>query len=190
MDDLILITELNDFVFCPISIYFHHLYGDQEKVMYQSEYQLKGTAAHSAVDNGSYSDKNEILQGMDVYCEKYGLIGKIDIFDIRKKVLRERKKRIKVIYDGYVFQVYAQYFALKEMGYEVNKIELYSIDDHKTHKICLPEDDLEMLCKFEMTIHAMKNFDMESFIQNNPLKCVNCIYEPACDRSMKEDTDA
>lgn len=48
MEDLILITELNDFIFCPISIYFHHMYGNREKATYQSEYQLNGTAAHTA----------------------------------------------------------------------------------------------------------------------------------------------
>ena len=31
MDDYILISWLNDFIFCPISIYFHQLYGNKEK---------------------------------------------------------------------------------------------------------------------------------------------------------------
>lgn len=30
-DDTILITELNDFIFCPISIYFHKLYGNTDR---------------------------------------------------------------------------------------------------------------------------------------------------------------
>ena len=28
MDDIILISNLNDFIFCPVSIYFHKLYGN------------------------------------------------------------------------------------------------------------------------------------------------------------------
>lgn len=46
MDDLIIISNLNDFIFCPASIYFHKLYGNEERLMFQSEYQLNGTKAH------------------------------------------------------------------------------------------------------------------------------------------------
>ena len=47
MEDIILITELNDFIFCPASIYFHHLYGSRDPVLFQSEAQIKGTKAHA-----------------------------------------------------------------------------------------------------------------------------------------------
>lgn len=153
-------------------------------MLYQSEDQLNGTAAHKAVDEGNYSTKKSILMGTDIYCEKYNLIGKIDVYDLGKRVLRERKKKIVQVYDGYIFQVYAQYFALIEMGYEVQKIELYSMDDHKVYKIKLPEDDLEMLEKFEQTIKEIRSFRLESFKQANSLKCKRCIYEPACDMSL------
>ena len=56
-----------------------------------------------------------------MYCEKYRLLGKIDIYDGKKKILRERKRQIKQVYDGYIFQLYGQYFSLIEMGYEVDK---------------------------------------------------------------------
>lgn len=184
MDDAILITELNDFVFCPASIYFHKLYGSMDKMLYQSTDQLNGTAAHKAVDEGNYTTQTDIMMATDVYCEKYNLIGKIDLFDVKKKVLRERKKRVVQIYDGYVFQVYAQYFSLIEMGYDVKKIEIYSMDDHKTYPIKLPSEDTEMLHKFENTISEMQRFSLDSFHQTNSLKCSRCIYEPACDMSL------
>ena len=43
MEDLILISNLNDFIFCPVSIYFHKLYGNQDNLTYQSQYQINGT---------------------------------------------------------------------------------------------------------------------------------------------------
>lgn len=43
MDDIIVISNINDFIFCPVSIYFHNLYGAENKLMFQSEYQLNGT---------------------------------------------------------------------------------------------------------------------------------------------------
>lgn len=184
MDDAILITELNDFIFCPVSIYFHKMYKDMERIIYQNSDQINGTAAHKNVDEGTYTSKSNILMGLDVYCEKYNLIGKIDILDVDKKLLRERKKKIKTIYDGYVFQVYAQYFALIEMGFSVSKIEIYSMDDHKKYNIPLPDEDPVMFKKFEQVIKDIRAFSMDKFIQSNELKCQHCIYEPACDRTL------
>lgn len=184
MDDAILITELNDFIFCPVSIYFHKMYKDMNRMIYQNTDQINGTAAHINVDAGTYSTRSKILMGLDVYCEKYNLIGKIDIFDVDKKTLRERKKKIKNVYDGYVFQLYAQYFSLVEMGYDVKKLEIYSMDDHKTYCIPLPVVDATMLLKFEKVIEDIKNFSISDFGQTNISKCQHCIYEPACDRTL------
>lgn len=153
-------------------------------MLYQSEYQINGTHAHENVDNATYSDRKEILMATDVYSEKYRLVGKIDIFDTKSGRLRERKKKIKTIYDGYVFQVYAQCVALREMGYAVKQIELYSMDDHKTYRIPLPEEDLHMFNAFEKLIEDMRLFRLEEFKQSNVEKCRKCIYEPACDRSL------
>lgn len=184
MDDAILITELNDFIFCPVSIYFHKMYGNMERMLYQSTDQINGTAAHKRVDERTYSSRTTILTGLDVYCEKYNLLGKIDIYDGVSKTLRERKKRIKTVYDGYIFQIYGQFFSMIEMGYEIKKLELYSMDDNKTYVVPLPGEDDNMLKKFEAVINDIKSFDMDSFIQNNEMKCQHCIYEPACDRTL------
>lgn len=181
----ILITQLNDFIFCPASIYFHMLYGNTERMLYQSDKQIDGTAVHSSIDNNTYSSKKSIYTGIDVYCEKYGIIGKIDMYDEEKKLLMERKKTVKVIYDGYIFQVYAQYFALEEMGYRVNSIIIHSITDNKNYYIPLPKQNEVMFEKFESTIKDMHEFDVEKFIQNNSEKCRTCIYEPACDRGIR-----
>lgn len=184
MEDPILITWLNDFVFCPVSIYFHNLYGDGSRVSFQDTYQINGTHAHENVDSGGYSTKKSILSGISVYCEKYGLTGKIDVFDIAKGELRERKKKIRQIYDGYVFQLYGQCFSLREMGYTVNKLVLYSMDDNKPYSIHLPENDPEMLQKFESLISNINSFSIYGFKQTVIEKCRHCIYEPLCDSSL------
>ena len=38
------------------------------------------------------------------------------------------------------YQLYAQYFCLREMGYEVEKLKLYSLDDNKVYEIPLPNE--------------------------------------------------
>lgn len=183
-EELILISHLNDFVFCPVSIYFHSLSKDTDNIMYQDACQINGTAAHDKIDKSNYSDRKSILQSISVYSEKYKIFGKIDVFDIKSGILTERKKKISKIYDGYVFQLYAQCIALREMGYAVNEIRFYSMDDNKVHKIALPENNADMFEKFEKTIEAIDRFSFESYRQKNKQKCLNCIYEPLCSYSV------
>lgn len=185
----IAISTLNDFIFCPVSIYFHSLEDEEENILNQDSFQLNGSAAHAKSDSAAYSSRKSMLQGVSVYCEKYNLCGKIDTFDVEKGILTERKKKIKTIYDGYIFQLYAQYFSLTEMGYDVKEIRLYSMDDNKVYKVNNPILDSEMLHKFETLIHEMNAFAFDRFKQDNIKKCVNCIYEPLCSFSaLKEGT--
>lgn len=180
------ISNLNDFIFCPVSIYFHSLDADTENLAYQDEVQLNGTAAHEKSDSGKYSTKKTVLQAVSVYSEKYNLSGKIDVFDAEKGLLTERKKKISVVYDGYVFQLYAQCFALREMGYAVKEMRLYSMDDNKVYPISLPENDAEMFLKFESLVESVNAFSFENFKQDNSAKCSRCIYEPLCSFSVEQ----
>ena len=184
MEEIIHITYLNDFVYCPVSIYFHKLYGNLEKKLYQTEYQINGTAVHKAIDTKTYSTRKTILQGIDVYSDRYKIEGKIDTYNIETGELVERKNKISTIYDGYIFQIYAQYYGLTEMGYDVKKLSLYSISDNKKYNVKLPADDEKMKNKFEKIIKDIQEFEIEKYIPNNIDKCKQCIYEPVCDRSL------
>ena len=64
MEETILISYLNDFIFCPVSIYFHKLYGQLDKNIYQSTFQVNGTDAHKSIDEKTYSSRKNILQGI------------------------------------------------------------------------------------------------------------------------------
>jgi len=184
MEPYIQIAQVNDFIFCPRSIYFHGIYNGAEKNTYDSHYQVAGTNAHKSIDRKTYSTRADVLQGIEIFCEKYNLCGKIDIFDIKSGTLTERKKAIKQIYDGYIFQVYAQYFALTEMGYIVNKIHIYDISHNKNYPLMLPRDNPEMYQKFEKTIEDMAHFDLDAEFIPNPQKCGHCIYANLCDKAL------
>ena len=71
MDDLIIISNLNDFIFCPASIYFHKLYGSEDTIMYQSKAQLDGTKALKKVDKWTYSTRKKYTNGDRMYIQKY-----------------------------------------------------------------------------------------------------------------------
>ena len=100
MENPIAISLLNDFVFCPASIYFHMVDAGLDKLAYASSEQMQGAALHEKVDNHEYSSKRTVLQGLDVYCDEYGLTERIDLFDASTGVLTERKRKITAIYDG------------------------------------------------------------------------------------------
>jgi len=184
MEAYLPIAYLNDFIFCPRSIYFHQLYGRVEQRLYQCTDQTKGKAAHQAVDTGTYSTSKHILQGLEVYSDTYRIGGKIDVFDRKKGELVERKKKIKVIYDGYVFQLYAQYYCLRDMGYAVKTLKLYSMDDNKSYPIPKPEEDGERQQAFETLLQNMRRFDLSDKFIANKNKCTHCIYQNLCDVAL------
>lgn len=185
MEELILISYLNDFIFCPASIYFHNLYENINSNIYHNSSQINGRNAHKNIDEKTYSSRKDILQGIDVYCDEFKIMGKIDIYDINRKILIERKNMVHKIYDGFIFQVYAQYYALEEMGYKVEKIKIHSIQDNKNYFIKIPTQDYETDLKFRNLIKEINNFKINNFIPKDKKKCQNCIYEPLCDRSLK-----
>src|SRR5574344_2173180 len=187
MEAYLKITYLNDFIFCPLSIYFHQLYGGLSEELYYDTPQIDGKAAHSAIDERRYSTHKNILQGIDVYSDEYHICGKIDIFDASTGLLTERKKHITTVYDGYIFQLYAQCLCLREMGYTVSAIRFYSSDDNKIYPAVLPENNSQMFQKFKDTITALQEFNPDTFHPNNWKKCSNCIYNNFCDRPLSQD---
>ena len=90
------------------------------------------------------------------------------------------KQKSKSIYDGYRYQLFAQYFGMIEMGFDVLHLEVRSIEDNKKYAIELPEG--EWLQRFQKLIDSIKNYNFEDH-QNHfeiPSKCANCIYKTLC----------
>jgi len=181
MEDYIQISKLNDFLFCPKSIYLHELYGQYEEKTYHETAQVVGKIAHESIDNKTYSTEKKYLQSLDVYSEKYNLCGKIDIYDSQSKSLIERKYKIKEIYPGHKYQLYAQYFCLLEAGFEVDNLYIHSLSDNKRYKIDLPNES--ETAKFEELLLQINNFDIacDDKTEPNLNKCQKCIYRHLCD---------
>ncbi len=172
---------MNDFIFCPMSLYFHSFYENYDQKMYHRKPQTIGKINHENIDGGKYSTAKKYLQGLPIYSSKYNLMGKIDIYDADKKYLIERKYKVKKIYDGYVLQIYAQFFCLEEMGYAVEKMFIHSLSDNKRYEIKKPSGKDEF--EFGKIIQKMTHFDLLNFNRNaNPNKCANCVYCELCNR--------
>jgi len=178
MEDYIQISKINDFVFCPYSVYLHSVYESFNQKTYHRTYQIVGKIAHEPVDKKTYTTSANVLQGMEVCSERLGIMGKIDTFDVKSGVLVERKYKIKKIFDGYRYQLYAQMYCLREMGYEVKSLAIQSLSDNKRYKIPMPNK--EELDKFEKIVFDVQNYKVEQIKDKNPIKCGQCVYKPLC----------
>lgn len=174
MESYIPISTINDFTYCPMSLYLHRLYADFHTSLYHEKAQTEGKINHEGIDQGKYSTSAHILQGMEVYSEQWGIMGKIDIYDEKKKMLVERKTKIKKLWQGYIWQICAQYFCLKEMGYCVENLFLHSLKDNKRYPVPLPTKYDEW--RFEMLLDEMRKFDIRAFAKHECPKCAGSIY--------------
>jgi CRISPR-associated protein Cas4 len=179
MYNFIPISKINDFLFCPYSLYYHSIYEGYNQKVCHALPQTTGKIKHALIDCGKYSTEKRYLQGMAVCSEKYGLAGKIDIYDAETKTLIERKNKVGRVYEGYKFQLFAQYFCLMEIGYEVKKLKIRSLSDNKNYVIDLPTGaELE---NFEKVIREIRDFDVAANnYRKNPVKCAKCIYRELC----------
>ena len=181
-----MITQLNDFIFCPRSIYFSSIYHDSvsDDVFHQG-CQRQGLAHHAAIDENRYSTRKSVVTGMTVYSEKYNLLGRIDIFDTETGILTERKYSVNAVYPGFRYQLYAQYFALVEEGFSVKGLRLYSGRDNKTYPVGLPGEN--EVREFERVLSAVRAFRLDSPFRPEKNKCEHCIYAPICDANLLDE---
>ncbi len=183
MDDYIAISTLNDFIFCPYSIYLHNVYMNTDEGLYHATPQTKGRLAHESIDNKTSLNKDIIL-ALPVISNHLRLIGKIDVYKQKEKKLVERKYSLKHIYRGHMYQLWAQYFCMIEMGYEINNISFYEISTNKTIPVSLPTSkDLKELVTF---IDNFRKYNPSDPISINVTKCSHCIYSNLCDKSEQE----
>ena len=94
----------------------------------------------------------------------------------------ERKNNLKRIFRGQIYQLWGQYFCLKEMGYKIEQLAFYEISTNKMFPIELPGDQgKQELIDF---IEQFKHYNPDSStIQINPNKCTHCIYCNLCDKT-------
>jgi len=184
MENYIAISTLNDFVFCPYSIYLHNVYAAADEDLFHATPQTQGKASHQAIDAKRYSTRQNEIVGLSVFSNELGVIGKIDVYKGDEKLLIERKHQLNAIYKGQIYQIWAQYFCMVEMGYPVEKLSFYAISANKSHHVDIPsEGDKKELLGF---IAKLKNYNPESEIPINVNKCKHCVYCNLCDKTEVE----
>lgn len=185
MEDYIHISTLNDFVFCPYSIYLQGVYMDTDEGQYKAMPQTQGKVAHKTTDKKTASNRSDDILSLPVYSEEYGLMGKIDLYKQKEKKLIERKYQLKQIFQGQIYQLWAQMLCLREMGYEVNSLAFYETSTNKMVSVDMPtENDIE---EFRQFIIGFRNFDPAStHFSINRNKCIRCVYCNLCDKTTED----
>lgn len=181
-DTLIPISLIGNYLYCPYSIYLHNVYMETDDSMYKAEHLYKGSAVHRAVDEKRSDNRKDVLQAFPVYSERLGLVGKIDVFYIRTGELVERKTKVEHIYPRHIYQLWAQMFCLKEMGYNVTILSLYDYTSNKKHVIELPSTQEEE--DFMQFLKNMRAYNpCEDTIEVNEQQCRYCIFTNMCDKT-------
>lgn len=184
MDEYILISTLNDFLFCPYSIYLHNVYAGGDEDLVNAIPQTQGKVAHTTIDEKKYSSRKDEITGLSVFSDELGVMGKIDLYKGKGKRLIERKYQLKTIYQGQIYQLWAQYFCMSEMGYQIDILEFYSISTNTTFPVSIPTD--ENKTELQNFIIQFKQYDPAQAIQINVNKCTHCIYCNLCDKIESE----
>lgn len=184
MRELIPISSLNDFLFCPYSLYLHQVYrGTAEEETVKATPQLAGTAAHLRKETDSTGDQY-LITSLPVLSKELGIQGVIDELDIRIGTLTEYKNNVKTIYPGQVMQLHGQYYCLTEQRYDIRRLFLTEISSGTKHEIPLP--DKTDLSELKKLIQRIQNYTPEQKIDVNPTKCRKCIYCQLCEKSEME----
>ena len=179
MEEYIPITHLNDFLFCPYSIYLHNVYQGAEDQAVKAAPQLSGTKAHKRKEEST--PDGALMLSMPVLSEELGIYGIIDEYDPLGGVLTEYKNHINKVFEGQLVQVQSQAICLAEMEYTLKALRLADLSTGRTVPVRLPtEADRQ---RIKELIGRYKSWSPENRLEVNPAKCRKCIYSALCDKS-------
>ena len=157
--------------------------GGEEELVHATP-QTQGKAAHAAIDEKTYSSRKDEITSLSVYSNELGIIGKIDLYKGQEKMLIERKYQLNTIYQGQLYQLWAQYFCMHEMGYEIEKLAFYAISTNKMIPVEIPTEENKK--ELQAFILRFKMYDPNQEIPVNINKCIHCIYCNLCDKTDTE----
>ena len=153
---------------------------ETDEGLYHATPQTRGRIVHETVDQKKSSNRSNDLLALPVISEEYGLIGKIDIYRGRERRLIERKYQLKRIYQGQIYQLWAQYLCMVEMGYDVKTIAFYEISTNKMIPVELPNE--VQLKDFRAFLDSFRCYVPSQPMKTNINKCMHCIYCGICDK--------
>jgi len=157
--------------------------GGEEELVHATP-QTQGKASHAAIDEKTYSSRKDEITSLSVYSNKLGILGKIDLYKGQEKMLIERKYQLNTIYQGQIYQLWAQYFCMNEMGYKIERMAFYAISTNQTFPVEVPTEENKK--ELQAFIHRFRQYDPTQPVTANIHKCTHCIYCNLCDKINTE----
>lgn len=178
MDGYVAFSQLNDFLFCPHSLYIHECYRPYSTALYHDQPQVAGKLTHETIDQNNYN-KRDWITGMWLCSPLLRICGRADLFNPKTGELVERKRLIRRIYLGQLMQIWAQWYCLEEMCYPVRCLAIHSLADNTRYPLDPPTPiQKESLCN--LVGHIFAYDPHHSPPAANPAKCAFCIYAHLC----------
>lgn len=157
---------------------------ESDESQYHAVPQTMGRIAHRTVDEKKTTNGMGDLVSVSVCSDEFRIFGKIDLYRYSTKTLIERKYRLKSIFRGQIYQLWAQFYCLREMGITVEKLAFYEISTNKMISIPLPSaDDRTEFINF---LSKVRSYNPSSDISVNVNKCRHCVYCNLCDKNNIE----
>ena len=85
MESYIQISKINDFLYCPLSLYLHIAYDELDKREYQETAQIAGKIVHENIEKGEYSSAKDFCRARMCIVKNTILPEKL-IFTIKRKI--------------------------------------------------------------------------------------------------------
>ncbi len=179
-EDPILISALNQYVFCPRRCALMHVEG----IWSDNEHTVVGSLLHDRADEPGYETDGEVtvLRALPLYSVRYGLAGKADIVELRdgEPVPVEYKKGRRRRFDNDDIQLCAQAFCLEEMFLtEVPVGYIYHASSKRRREVIF---DWRLREQTERTIRDVRQMLAQRIVPPAELKprCDGCSLRSTC----------
>lgn len=176
----VLISALNDYVFCPRRCAFHQIEG----LWADNEHTVIGSLLHERADEPGYETDGDakLLRALPLYSMRYGLSGQADIVEVRDNgyVPVEYKKGRRRQFENDDVQLCAQALCLEEMfGATITTGFIYHAASKRRRQVAFDE---RLRAETIGTIAAVRRMLAEGCVPAAELKprCDGCSLRGVC----------
>lgn len=180
MDEIVLISTLNQFAFCPRRFALMQIEGIWE----DNEHTVKGELIHETADLPGYEVNKgiKVIRSLPIYSNKYGLSGKADIVEYNKGLYTpvEYKKGRKRQFDNDDVQLCAQALCLEEMFF--TKIPygfIYHAESKKRRQVFFDSTLREKTVEVIRSVRELMQSGLTPPAQLKP-RCNGCSLRELC----------
>jgi CRISPR-associated exonuclease Cas4 len=184
-DEIILISALNQYAFCPRRCALMYVEG----TFVHNQYTLLGTLEHEGADTPGYEVRQgvKVLRALPLSSERLGLSGKADWVEMRDGIpyLVEMKHGPRRVFENDDIQICAQALCLEEaMEVECPKGAVYHIQSRHRREVVFNASLRELT---EKTVVEVRNLIRNRIVPKAHLmpKCEGCSLRGVCMPEME-----